>query len=276
MSSQELDCYSHQSCNEHARFTLRPPPPNVPTSLCEHRDVDSRSTKDSQGEAAHHMLLNVLDYPTPKDALAAAADGDRVYFPGVAPYEAPPEGWQITKRIEVFGDGPVDPSGEGGTLLKPNPTPGAQRDVFQLVPDDHANLTNVEIRDLSIKGSGAPGTAVRYLASETKRLSDLRIKRVVITSMGSDGITLIGSRHPADAMDRLDGVSIAETEVSSCGGAGLKTELASRVHVQQSRFKSNAGGAVLASSTALIMHACDTDSNGTAPMPTEAREEPHK
>ena len=42
------------------------------------------------------MLINVLDYATPALAIAAAIDGDRVYFPNIAPYTAPPVETGIT------------------------------------------------------------------------------------------------------------------------------------------------------------------------------------
>ena len=211
------------------------------------------------------MLLNVLDFPTPKDALAAAIAGDSIYFPSVAPYVAPPEGWQITKSLEIFGDGPANLLTGQGTMLKPNPATGAPRDVFQIVPDDNADLANIEIRDLSIAGSGAAGIGIHHLGSTIKKLSALRISRVVVSSMGSDGISLIGFSHPTDATGHIQGVLIRETEVSSCGGTGLRAEIAFQVHIERSRFKSNAGGAVLALNTELSMYACDIDSNGKVP-----------
>lgn len=213
------------------------PPSDVQTSLCSHHDDGEASAHESHGEIAHHMMHNVLDYPTPKDAFAAAADGDSVYFPGTKTYEAPPEGWQVTKSLEIYGNGPGDPPTSCGTTLKPNSATGTTRDVFHLVPGDHAALANVEFRDLAIQGSGAPGTAIRYLASGSSKLSDIRITRVVISSMGSEGISLIGAEQAPDAASRLTGVVITGTQIFDCGGAGLHTAHASEIEVRQSRFK---------------------------------------
>lgn len=252
------------------RISLPARPPNVSACSSWYRDAHWVQTQYHRAEVGQAMLLNVLDFPTPKDALTAAVDGDSVYFPGVAPYLAPPEGWQITKSIEIFGDGPANLATERGTILKPNPATGAPRDVFQIVPDDNTDLANVEIRDLSIKGSGAAGIGIHHLGSTIKKLSAIRISRAVITLMGNEGISLIGFSNPAAATGHVQGVLITETEVSSCGGTGLWTNTAFQVHVERSRFKANAAGAVLALSTELSMYACDFDSNGKVPDAPDA------
>ena len=52
--------------------------------------------------AAAAALLNVRDFPSPAAALAAAHDGDRVYFPSPGPYQAPPGGWSIALATRTF------------------------------------------------------------------------------------------------------------------------------------------------------------------------------
>jgi len=45
------------------------------------------------------MELYACDFPTHEDALAAARDGDKVYFPGsLGSYQAPAEGFQIRRN----------------------------------------------------------------------------------------------------------------------------------------------------------------------------------
>ena len=63
------------------------------------------------------MLINALDYATIQDAVAAAQDGDRLYFPGVKTWLVPAGGLVIQRNIEVFGDGPSNPGDATETNL---------------------------------------------------------------------------------------------------------------------------------------------------------------
>lgn len=65
------------------------------------------------------MILNVLDFEDVATALAQAADGDSVYFPGLSPYVAPPDGWRIARRITILGDGVGAPASAARTVIAP-------------------------------------------------------------------------------------------------------------------------------------------------------------
>ena len=81
------------------------------------------------------MLLNVLDFPTPEDAINAARDGDRVYFPAAyGPYTAPASGYRIRRNIEIFGDD----AGPAGHRLPSTP---ALPSVRPLDPEDRQSDT---------------------------------------------------------------------------------------------------------------------------------------
>jgi hypothetical protein len=139
---------------------------------------------------ASAALLNVRDYLAPAAALAAAHDGDRVYFPSPGPYAAPPGGFLISRCIEIFGDGPgrgVD----GSSSIVPD------RDGNAFVLDSTARLANIHIHDLTIIRPGnAPASraALRLTLPDdgSRKLAGLRLERVSFVNLGSDAIRLDG------------------------------------------------------------------------------------
>src|SRR5580765_4428011 len=150
------------------------------------------------------MLLNVLDFQSVQEALDVASVGDRVYFPGGRPYVAPPEGWVIRKSIEVYGDGPGNPSSYHGTVLTPSaPVTGYPRHVFVLeagmsgAPPQQF-VAPVHIHDLQITRrmgqTGADGgDGIHFVPGQDYRLlAECSIERVAISFMGGAGIRLEG------------------------------------------------------------------------------------
>lgn len=131
------------------------------------------------------MLPNVLDFPSVEAALAAAQDGDRVYFPGTgSPYLVPlgtdSSGWVVNRSLELFGDGRGTPSSTRATILVAQS--GSDNHVLALdatgaQPDAGGlrSLANVYIHDLRILGtltSGARdgGSAICFNPAEANKL----------------------------------------------------------------------------------------------------------
>ncbi len=160
-------------------------------------------------------LRDVRDYPSPAAAIAAAADGDRIYFPSPGPYVAPPGGWRISKSLELFGDGPGDGTIAGASSIVPD----ASGNAFVL--DSTVTLVNIALHDLLVVGAaGAKGrrAPVRLTQSDlgTHTLSGLRIERVEFVAVAGDAILLDGG-----ARNAIMQVSITDCEINSAGGNGV-------------------------------------------------------
>ena len=163
---------------------------------------------------AHAALLNVRDYPSPAAAIAAARDGDRVWFPSPGPYAAPPGGFLISKSLELFGDG-MGNGLTGASSVVPD------RDGNAFVLDSTVTLHNIHVHDLLVIRTGdAPGSraALRLALPESgeHKLSGLRIERVAFVNLAGDAIALEGGAQSAILL-----VSITDCEANSCRGNGI-------------------------------------------------------
>lgn len=201
------------------------------------------------------MLLNVLDYEDPAAAFEDAANGDRVYFPGVKPWEAPTSGWTITKSLEIFGDGPGLPAGIGGTRLMPG---GPDSDVFVLDPAPGTSLPYLHFHDLRItrrpEGDARDGNdGIRFSAGMNRKLSVVRLERVAIDHLGGRGIALGGT----DAGDNaVAGCQISECDISDCGDVGLFLKFVFQAHLTRCRFASNALPGCVAEESQVALYVC--------------------
>lgn len=180
------------------------------------------------------MLINVLDYPDAATAIGAANDGDRIYFPGVRTYDAPVAGWQITKSLELFGDG----HGASGSVLRS--VAGAMEAVFVLDPGNNGELPHIYVHDLVIT-SPTPNTrigaqGIRFKGESGKKLSELRLERVSISWLGDVGLQLHGTNSGAGA---VVGVGIFDCEISDCGQQGVSMSSAWAVQCVRTTFRSN-------------------------------------
>jgi len=185
------------------------------------------------------MLINVMDYASVQEALDAALDGDRLYFPGVQVYQAPPGGWIISKRLEIFGDGPGSPDSYDGSVLVP--AGGATDHVLVLDPPVGKSLNDIYIHDLKItRRPGQSGTdggsGVRLNSSATKKIANLRFERVAVSYMGDSGVSLL-------ATDGGNGALVASyilcCEVVGCGKAGLELKFAFQTFLARCSFRGN-------------------------------------
>ena len=137
------------------------------------------------------VLRNVRDYPSPAAAIAAAQDGDRIYFPSPGPYQAPPGGWKIDKCLEIFGDGIGNGSRSAGSTLIPHP--GADNHIFTIDPSARS-LSNIYFHDLHLFGTdSSTGDGIHATIRDTLHtISELGIDRVTCTRRLRDGIHLDG------------------------------------------------------------------------------------
>ncbi len=206
------------------------------------------------------MLLNVLDFPSVAAALAAAQDGDRVYFPGTgSPYPVPPgtpaSGWIVNRSLELFGDGPGSSSSTLGTILVAQPGSGNHvltLDASAAQPDAGGlrSLANVYIHDLRILGSTTPtakdgGSAIRFNSAEANKLDQFRLERVAISQMAGIGIDLEGAASPLYD-SAINHVAISNVEVVDCGLAGCKLGSVYLVEVASTSFVRNGKQGVFA------------------------------
>jgi len=168
-------------------------------------------------------VLNVHDYATPQAALAAAHDGDRVYFPAGV-YLVPDSGLVVDKQLELFGDGIG--RGESGTLLKPQSKSG-DGNVIVIRSRGADAPGNITIRDLKIGNNGPPGKPgagrgygilLQQGPSSRGTVSRLIVDRIVVAAMAADGIRIEGADQAANAviLSTLSDVSCVE-----CRGNGL-------------------------------------------------------
>ena len=188
------------------------------------------------------MILNVADYLSVQSAFDAAVDGDSVYFPAIAPWIAPPQGWAVSKSLEIYGDGPGDLANGLGTILKPATTPsgGVQPtgDVLILTPA-RSRLENVTVKDLTIVGQGnAPRYGIRF-SPGTSQLSGLRLERLIISGMGTAGISLIGNN--VQGQDVVS-VFMSRVEVLDCAGVGVDLLAAFQVYMDRCTLARNGKG----------------------------------
>ncbi len=193
------------------------------------------------------MLMNVADFATPADAIAAARHGDRIYFPGRSDYTAPIGGWYIDKSLEIFGDGPGVPGGSGTFTLAP-----ANDDdpVFRIL----GSVRGVAIRDLQLRGSGlGAGNGILVDASVDDVIVDLQLARLAVRAFGGHGIS-IGSHDPGNKV--IQGVSLLDLHVSACGGTGIRLQDVSEAYVAGCMLESNGRSGLQAIASEVLISQC--------------------
>ena len=155
-----------------------------------------------------------LDFADLTAAIAAASDGDRIYLPGVKRWRAPAGGWQITKSLQIFGDGPGDPGTRIGTVLEPA---ALGSDAFVLTPPAGANaLGPVYLHDLMIANREAVTpdgkNAINIPLAPSQTLHSLRLERVAVINMSLEGLYL-------SSVARL---TMKKVTVGACHSCGLQ------------------------------------------------------
>jgi len=164
------------------------------------------------------MILNVRDYSSPAATFTAARDGDRVYFPGdgAAPFTAPAGGWQITKSLEVFGDGVGKASDDTGSTIKPA---SANDHAFVVV----APIQNVHFHDFKIKldtqpGSDGTGNGIHCLTTTGNKATEITVERVTVLNLGNDAFHFEGANAGDAAVIFL---RLRDCEAATCRGSGF-------------------------------------------------------
>jgi hypothetical protein len=199
------------------------------------------------------MLLNVKDYPDVAAALADASDGDRVYVPSGVPYIAPAGGWQVTKSIDLYGDGPgLDAS--TGTILR---AADGDSSVLRIVTP----AANVRIRDLQLQrggsGSGAGvGIVCQSSPSDPADSVGLTLSRLRVSGFPNHGIRLEGA-----ADRRLQSVALLDLIVTDCGGSGVLLAEAIDVQALSCTFSGSDLAGLVVSGGSLAMKACRFSGN---------------
>lgn len=192
------------------------------------------------------MLINVLDCASPEAAIAMAIDGDRVCFPGIQKYVAPIGGYQLTKNIEVFGDGPGRADGYNGTLILPNSAAdaGGLRNVFCIAPGANVDLSAVCIHDLRINVNQTPalGSAIycKLVAGSNHRVRAVRIERVTAFNVLGNIVHLEGANLGTEYIESVVMTECATTLGGNFGVFLLNVWLA---RLMMSTLIANAGGA---------------------------------
>lgn len=206
------------------------------------------------------MRLNVRDFATPEDAIAAASPGDRIYFPnrnysGTANYYAAPAGgYQIKKPLEIYGDGPGDPSDSSGTAF----TASGTSDVFVVTPT--ANLSYVYFHDFKIHASANNRHGISCSVGTGQIVSAIRLERVNVYQMADTAFRFVGVS--LDLNGFIESLSIVDCGASFCNyGLWAKFVLCGRVF--RSTFGTNNLGAVFCDSSALSLYNVGSDTNST-------------
>jgi hypothetical protein len=103
------------------------------------------------------VILNVLDFADPAEALAAAMDGDVVYFPGQRDYVAPSGAWVVQRSIEIRGDGPFGLRPHEETIISAM----GQYAFVVATPDRASSVLIRSLRILLPDGVSSSGVLVR-------------------------------------------------------------------------------------------------------------------
>jgi hypothetical protein len=195
------------------------------------------------------VLLNVADFGDIASTVAAASDGDRIYIPGYRRWAAPAGGIQVTKSLEIFGDGPGDPGIRLGSVVEPA---ALGEDVFVIHPAEGSDPVGpVYLHDLMIAGrEGGPARDGRY-GIRISGAEAVRLDRVTIINMSGTGVEVNGATqvvmtnvfpsHCEDAGTRLASVDLALLTSCFWGddlGSGLDA-YGSGCVILSSNFESN-------------------------------------
>jgi hypothetical protein len=202
------------------------------------------------------MRLNVLDFSSPSFAIAAASDGDAIYFPACyGSYVAPSGGWQVTKSLQIYGDGPGAFGATSGSILTAN---SAADNIFNIV----GPVRNVAIRDLQLRGATGTGGGCGIVStgSDTTQTEGLLLRNLLVSGCGGDGIK---AHNPI-------GMSVRDSVIRGCVGAGIRITrygLDQRVgiYVQGTSLEGNQGNGMIASGVRVGVFDCNFDGNAAAP-----------
>lgn len=208
------------------------------------------------------MILNVLDYPSPDVAIAAAVDGDTVYFPCLRTYSPlTASGWTINKSISLVGDGPGGiGSGRGqqaGTTLAPL---GDANPLITIIPP----VRQVHIRGFQLLGTGAAsgtgsGIVCESTAGNPNEAADITLQNLTIRNFPGDAIrfaTLSGSAP------RIARVSITDSRIENCRGLGLSLTSVLNAMVTGVKLQGNRLGGCTATASSVALYECALDGNG--------------
>lgn len=193
------------------------------------------------------MRINVLDYPTPADAFAAARDGDGVYFPGTQPYTAPVGGWAIAKSLEICGDS--DGSGaSGGSILNAANDPNSS--VFVVI-----SAPSVYIHDLRLVGPGGLGTGSGI--SCQPGVEDLRVSRITVVGFAGHGIHLAGT----SGTGTIRRVLLLDSTARDCAGAGVRMDHTDDALMMGCMLEENQKSGLAAAYSSVALYHCGFDGN---------------
>ncbi len=224
------------------------------------------------------VILNVLDYIGNEEsdpvgaAIKAARDGDIIYIPSDNEFVAPAGGWQITKSLTLRGDA------VGLSLGDPEVSSGASRlrpannrePVLVIVPPasrvhihDLELMPPIEIGAVTPPGPNAFGIVCKMDADHPTPSIDIRLERLVVWGMPSDGIHVEGHQTAPEVGTCVDGVTIIDTLVHGCGGAGIWLRWVNAVNVTGLRCASNGGNGIYVEYTKLLVTSSTFDGNCT-------------
>jgi hypothetical protein len=199
-------------------------------------------------------VLNVHDYATPQAALAAAHDGDRVYFPAGV-YLVPDSGLVVDKQIELFGDGVG--RGESGTVLRPQSLSG-DGNVIVIRSRGTEPASYVTIHDLRIDRHGPPGSPsegrgygilLKQGPASRGTVERLILERIVVAAMAADGIRIEGGKLGADAVILS---TLTDVQCVSCRGNGLVLRNGVIISVERGYFNANRLAGLFADAVAAL------------------------
>jgi hypothetical protein len=182
--------------------------------------------------SARAVLRNVLDYTSPAAAIAAAQDGDRIYFPSPGPYQAPANGWQITKSLEIFGDGVGNGSRTAGSTLLART--GAGNHIFN-IDASSASLSHIYVHDLLLCGPDtAAGDGIHaVITSGSNTITGLSFDRLQFQKRLNDGLHIDGGANNAILI-----VRIADCIANGCDSTGLDLRRCTTTYVLGGYFQS--------------------------------------
>lgn len=224
------------------------------------------------------MLLNVKDYPSVQAALDAAAEGDRIYFPGNGAgtvYSPPPSAaWKITKSLELFGDGPGEPGSTLGTSLKR--VNASNLAIFEITPAaGSTELGSVVIRGMKLfrpnldsTASGEP-SAIKCTVPSGGRIRSLQLDRIIVnlSSGGSgDGVGIDLNASPGV----LDNLSMTSCYVTGLPGYGVKLKRVGLARLNQGGGGNCTRGLLRAEASGVFAVVQEAEGDGLSPQADQA------
>lgn len=214
-------------------------------------------------------MISVFDFldsqgnPNVQAALDAAQDGDAVYLPGARVYQAPADGWIISKRIEFFGDGPGKKDGYLGTVLVAGASGGP---VIVLDAPNGQDLTNIHLHDFQItrpKGQSGRygGDGIHYVPPvppNSKKVSQLNIERVAVFHLQGSAFSFRGANPSNSAIVDLH---MMDCIAEDCALYGLDIKNGFGTNLMHCLFKGNGKSGVRAEEGGIALYQCMSDGN---------------